>query len=660
MNKYNILAIFSNHTYDNIKYNISFNNISYIIPHVNDIIIIDSIDEEYAVKLKTDLTNISKIKNFYFVKNDKIYLDFYKWNYIINISNTIIDKYDYILFINDSIIITHDMNEYFNYLNNSTNKINIYGYNDSTQLQYHYQSYLFMIHKNTIPKFKNLYEEKKPYIYDVNSLIRNLELNFYSIDENHDCYIKIGEQHNKNNNIFWENDKLYEKLLSNNVLCLIKLKRIQDYQKSYIYDYFNKVPINFNHSFYKENYYDLRLLSNKELENHYLKYGQFEGRKYTYNSITKILPTFYRKSLELINMLHFFDIDDNLDVFILKKKNNDNKNKKNRNIILNFIEKQYINKNTLLFYLNIMKKLKYFENIDNNYIINNFYYDDFIEKNKHLNELGIIGILNIYIKNNKLIDNDKQISDNDKDKDKDKQISDNDKDKQISDKDKDKQISDKDKNKDNDKKISDNNKDKNNNKDKDKDNDKQINDKVQKINYNIIDKININLNKDIYSDFKFDINTYIHLFDNLLNNELTHKFIDIIKYNKKINLPNDFDINVYKKLNSDLNHLNNDELLEHFKKKCINECRLYKLPDDFCPKKYKKLYNDISSYSNDKSLIHFINYGFKEGRLYKIPDNFDVEIYKKIYFENTNIDTQTVMHVFINSKNRNYNKLNII
>ena len=27
--------------------------------------------------------------------------------------------------------------------------------------------------------------------------------------------------------------------------------------------------------FYKENYYDLRLLSNKELENHYLKYGQF-------------------------------------------------------------------------------------------------------------------------------------------------------------------------------------------------------------------------------------------------------------------------------------------------------------------------------------------------------------------------------------------------
>ena len=69
---------------------------------------------------------------------------------------------------------------------------------------------------------------------------------------------------------------------------------------------------------------------------------------------------------------------------------------------------------------------------------------------------------------------------------------------------------------------------------------------------------------------------------------------------------------------------------------------------------------DISSYTNDSALIHYINNGFKEGRLYKVPDNFDIEIYKKIYFENDNIDTQTAMHVFINSKNRNYNKLNII
>ena len=39
----------------------------------NDIIIVDSIDEEYAIKLKTDLTNISKIKNIA-EKNSSIFV----------------------------------------------------------------------------------------------------------------------------------------------------------------------------------------------------------------------------------------------------------------------------------------------------------------------------------------------------------------------------------------------------------------------------------------------------------------------------------------------------------------------------------------------------------------------------------------------------------
>jgi len=286
MNKYNILAIFSNHTYNEIKYNISLNNITFIIPHVNDIIIIDSENEEFAIKLKSDLIH-DKIKDYIFIKND-IYLDFGKWIYVLN--NICINNYDYILFINDSIIITYDMINFFNYLNYSEKKINIYGYNDSSQIKYHYQSYLFMIHKDIIPKFKFFYEERKPYIYDMNSIIINLELNFYNIDEFHDCYVKIGIEHNINKNIYWENDKLYEKLLSNNILCLIKLKRIYEYQQSYSYEYFNKIPNNFNHSFYKARYTDLKLMSDKELENHFLKFGQHQGRLYNTNSIKKILP----------------------------------------------------------------------------------------------------------------------------------------------------------------------------------------------------------------------------------------------------------------------------------------------------------------------------------------------------------------------------------
>jgi hypothetical protein len=677
MNKYNILAIFSNHTYDKIKYNISFNNISYIIPHVNDIIIVDSINEEYAIKLKKDLSGVSKIKNFYFVKNDKIFLDFYKWMYILNMNNTLIDKYDYVLFINDSIIITHDMNGYFDYLNNSTKKINVYGFNDSTQLQYHYQSYLYMINKDTIPKFKNLYEERKPNIHDVNSLIRNLELNFYSIDESHDCYIKIGKEENKYCNIFWENDKLYEKLLSNNILCLIKLKRILDYQKTYIYDYITNIPSTFNHSFYKKTYNDLRLLSNKELENHYLKFGQFEGRKYNYNSINKILPNFYRVCLKKINMLNFFDIEDEFDIYFLKNKNIEYKNKKNKNIVLSIVENQDLNKNNILFYLNIITKLQYFNNFDINNVINNFDYNNFIDKNNNLKEFGIIGILNFYIKNNeiKVYNNNPVVAVN---KNNEIKVDNNNPVVAV--------------NKNNEIKVDNNNpviavnKNVENNPVIDVNKNVEIavvdnnnsnisihNNNVQLLIDNNYEKSKdiiicneennkniINLNNNISNKFSFNINIYIHLFDNLLNNEITNYFVDIIENNKKIDLPNDFDINTYKKINTDLNNLKDDELIEHFKKNFINECRLYRLPDDFCPIVYKTLYNDILSLRNEEAINHFINYGFKEGRLYKIPDNFNIDTYKKIYFKNNNIDDQTVMHIFINSKNRNYNKLNII
>lgn len=245
MNK--ILAIFSNHTYDIIKYNVTINNLTYILPHVTNAIIIDSIDEEYANKLKNDiyenknLKELDKIKEYYLVKNNKIYVDFGKWIHVLE-NSCLIKNYDYILFINDSIIITHDMTEYFNYLyecnnknkENKKNNINIYGYNDSSQFQYHYQSYLFMINTKIIDKFINFYKLKKPLIYDINSLIHNMELNICNIDPLHDAYIKIAKTENIKKNIFWENDKIYEKLLTNNKLCLIKLRRIQDYEKNII------------------------------------------------------------------------------------------------------------------------------------------------------------------------------------------------------------------------------------------------------------------------------------------------------------------------------------------------------------------------------------------------------------------------------------------
>lgn len=535
---YKILAIFSNHTYDIIKYNVTINNISYILPHVTDAIIIDSINEEYAIKLKNDLIHEEKIKNFFFVKNNTIYLDFGKWMHVLE-QTDYLDNYDYILFINDSIIITDELSKYFDYLNSSNKIINIYGYNDSSQLQYHYQSYLFMFKREIIPKFIDFYEKKKPYIHDIDTLIKNMELNFYNIDEAHDVFIKIGNEENIKKNIFWENDKLYEYLLTNNILSLIKLKRIYDFQKDYIYEYFHILPQNFNHSFYRETYSDVKKLTNTELEKHFLKIGQFEGRDYTYNSLKPILPEFYRTVLRKINMLNFFDIDNKFNLFQLKQINN-NKGRKNREILIEYVKK--INMNDLkydeniIFYINIMKKLKYLNNYFN---ITREEYNYFINNNKNIKDYGPIGVIGFILLN-------------------------------------------------------------------------------QKIDY--------------------DINTYIHLYDNTIGESILKNIQNI-----KNNLPSDFNEEIYKSLNEEIS--DKSDLSNHFITNGIKERRLYKLPDDYNSDVYKNLYN-----SNDD----FVKHGYKSGKLYKIPDNFDFEKYRSKMPDK--YDNQTIMRLYIHStKYRNLN-----
>jgi len=196
---YKILGLIANHTCNNIKYNISLNNINLIHKYLNNICIIDTINEEYGNKLYNNLKNLSIINNYFFIENDS-YFDFGKWIYALkNINYT---DYDYILLINDSIILCNEINNFFIYLNNINNDINLYGYNDSSQIKYHYQSYLFAINTRIVNKFINFIESKKNLIFDLQSLIYSVELNLCEIDKNHDCFIKIGNDYNKHKNLY--------------------------------------------------------------------------------------------------------------------------------------------------------------------------------------------------------------------------------------------------------------------------------------------------------------------------------------------------------------------------------------------------------------------------------------------------------------------------
>ncbi len=158
---------------------------------------------------------------YFETENYKTY-DFGKWLYLL-------DKLDYsyyesIFFINDSFIMLSPINYFINLSIKSESEL--YGYNDSTQSAYHYQSYLFSIKKNAIPKFINMIHEKIPIIQDQQDVINEYELKMTHYFT-HDCFLKIGNiPFHKEQNIFFTSDYLYTILLNMKLLPFVKIKRI--------------------------------------------------------------------------------------------------------------------------------------------------------------------------------------------------------------------------------------------------------------------------------------------------------------------------------------------------------------------------------------------------------------------------------------------------
>jgi hypothetical protein len=105
--------------------------------------------------------------------------------------------------------------------------VELYGYNDSTQITYHYQSYLFGIKKESIHKFISHYESVRHLLTDYLSVVSNIELKLTSIFQSKDCFLKIGNFYkHKDRNIFFNNDSFYIKLMKNQLLPFVKLKRL--------------------------------------------------------------------------------------------------------------------------------------------------------------------------------------------------------------------------------------------------------------------------------------------------------------------------------------------------------------------------------------------------------------------------------------------------
>ena len=81
-----------------------------------------------------------------------------------------------------------------------------------------------------------------------------------------------------------------------------------------------------------------------------------------------------------------------------------------------------------------------------------------------------------------------------------------------------------------------------------------------------------------------------------------------------MSLPHNFNFEVYKNLNNDLIHLNNEELRIHYLSYGIKEGRKYSLENIFDINAYRMLNDDLKHFNDRELLQHYADFGIKEGR----------------------------------------------
>jgi hypothetical protein len=217
-----ILTIIACNSDTKVRLDTIINNLLYLNYLNNDIIIVNTSDTPYGNELKEKLSKKFLTKQIFEIPNDNSF-GFEKWIYGLN--NYDYTKYDYVVFTNDSFIIKSRINCFFNKMIDK--KVELFGYNDSTQIRYHYQSYLFGIKNDAIHKFISYVEKNKCLVHNYDTAVLNYELVMTDYFSTKDCFLSIGYiPMHKGMNIFFTNDVLYNILFKTRLLPFIKVKRL--------------------------------------------------------------------------------------------------------------------------------------------------------------------------------------------------------------------------------------------------------------------------------------------------------------------------------------------------------------------------------------------------------------------------------------------------
>ncbi|MFC2255093.1 hypothetical protein ACETRX_36495, partial [Labrys portucalensis] len=128
--------------------------------------------------------------------------------------------------------------------------------------------------------------------------------------------------------------------------------------------------------------------------------------------------------------------------------------------------------------------------------------------------------------------------------------------------------------------------------------------------------------------------------------------------NPDLNLPSDFDWQVYVSAHTDLQSFSQARAEKHYASHGAAEGRLYsekgighyiaeleaehgKLPELFDWKEYIERYSDLSSLGSSYAAArHFLLHGRKEGR---VPYQFDADLYRSLYFKGIQIPNDALL-----------------
>ena len=282
------LVIVSTYLSSKLKCDTVVNNVEMLAKsHCTDIVIIlDSNMNDYN-EIVVERLKSAPIRIKFIVDNKNIGRDFGRWHRFLSQYYDEYTNYKRYTFTNDSYILTRPIPEFIEV----SDTYHLYSMVNSNETQYHYQTFLFTIGDSR--KFSTYIRDVENINYVIDIFAKEVRLYHWFKFHKVGCLVDVVEMGAKGI-IFYHNSKLYDKLLSDDTLPIIKLKSLS----MTVYNS-KELPNDFDPSVYKSLNEDTAHMTDNEAKNHFIRHGIAEGRLYKRGQ-NVIVPKFITDKLESI------------------------------------------------------------------------------------------------------------------------------------------------------------------------------------------------------------------------------------------------------------------------------------------------------------------------------------------------------------------------